>query len=156
MYYELEENRQKILEQLHQYGGWNYPYSGEGSGVQWGSCSTSQEHAIPASLDSHPNVVCSCCPYVYQCLAAPCTSCPGCSLGATCVGKTCAGASIAMVPGSERSCPLKDGNIVQAAMGAAEKALSSVKPQISGDSNINEGEHGFPKGRDLHENLACW
>lgn len=144
------------MEQLHQYGGWNYQYSGEGSGVQWGSCSTSREHAIPASLDSHPNVVCSCCPYVYPCLAAPCTSCPGCSLGGTCVGKTCADASIAMVPGSERSCLLKDGNIVQAAMGAAEKALSSVKPQISGDSNINEGEHGFPKGRDLHENLACW
>lgn len=72
------------------------------------------------------------------------------------MGKTCADASIAMVPGSERSCLLKDGNIVQAAMGAAEKALSSVKPQISGDSNIKEGEHGFPKGRDLHENLACW
>ncbi|XP_075640764.1 uncharacterized protein LOC142612560 isoform X1 [Castanea sativa] len=137
-YYELEENRQKILEQLHQYGGWNYQYSGEGSGVQWGSCSTSQEHAIPANLDSHPNVVCSCCPCVYQCLAAPCTSCPGCSLGGTCVGKTCADASMAMVPGSERSCLLKDSNIVQAAMGAAEKALSSVKPQISGDSNINE------------------
>ncbi|KAF3953482.1 hypothetical protein CMV_021081 [Castanea mollissima] len=133
-YYELEENRQKILEQLHQYGGWNYQYSG----VQWGSCSTSQEHAIPANLDSHPNVVCSCCPCVYQCLAAPCTSCPGCSLGGTCVGKTCADASMAMVPGSERSCLLKDGNIVQTAMGAAEKALSSVKPQLSGDSNINE------------------
>lgn len=132
-YYELEEKRQKILEQLHQYGGWNYQYSGEGSGsgVQWGSCSTSQEHPLCASQVSHPNVICSCCPYVCQCLVAPCPSLDG-----TCVGKTCTDtSSVAMVPG--RPCLLEDGDIVKTAMGAAERAISSMRTKISGDSNIN-------------------
>uniref|UniRef100_A0A2N9G3L5 Survival Motor Neuron Gemin2-binding domain-containing protein n=1 Tax=Fagus sylvatica TaxID=28930 RepID=A0A2N9G3L5_FAGSY len=137
MYYEFEEKRQNILEQLHQFGGWNYQHSGEGSGVQWGSCSTYQEHPIPASQVSHPNVVCSCCPYVCQGFVAPCTSCPGCSLGGTSVGKTCTDASMATVPAS--SCLLEDGSVVQTAMGAAGKALSSMTKKMSGDSNINEG-----------------
>lgn len=155
LYNELEEKRQKILEQLHQFGGWNYQYSGEGSGsgagVQWGTYSTYQERSIPASQVSHPNVVSSCCGCQY--LVAPCTSCPGCSLGGTSVCKTCTDDSVAMVPG--KSCPLEDGDIVKTAMGAAEKAISSMRTKISSDPNIIEGIPGFPRVNDLHENCSC-
>ncbi|KAG2676727.1 hypothetical protein I3760_12G065600 [Carya illinoinensis] len=137
-YYELEEKRQKILEQLYQFGGWNNQYSVEGSvpAVQWGGSSTHQECPVPASQMSHSNAFCSCCPYVSQCCNVPCTSCPGCSLGGTYVGKTCSDNSVVTVAGS--SGLLKDGNIVKTAMGAAEKAISSMMTKVSGDSNINE------------------
>lgn len=153
LYYELEEKRQNILGQLNQFGGWNYQNSGSGSGsgVQWGTYSTYQEFPIPASQVSHPNVVSSCCGC--QCLVAPCTSCPGCSLGGTSVCKTCTDDSVAMVPG--KSCPLEDSNIVKTAMAAAEKAISSMRTKISSDPNIIEGMPGFPRVNDLHENLSC-
>lgn len=151
LYYDLEEKKQKILEQLHQFGGWNNQYSGEGSGsgVQWGT-SAYGEHPIAASQVSHPNALCSCCPYVYQCCLAPCTSCPGCSLGGTFDGKTCNDNSVVMVPGTAG--PLEDSNIVKTAMEAAEKAMSSLRTKFSGDSNLNEGQHGFPRGKNRHEN----
>jgi hypothetical protein len=153
LYYELEEKRQNILGQLNQFGGWNYQYSGSGSGsgVQWGTYSTCQEFPIPASQASHPNVVSSCCGC--QCLVAPCTSCPGCSLGGTSVCKTCTDDSVAMVPG--KSCPLENGNIVKTAMAAAEKAISSMRTKISSDPNIIEGMPGFPRVNNLLENLSC-
>lgn len=153
-YNELEEKRQKILEQLYQFGGWNNQYSVEGSvpAVKWGGCSMYQECPVSASQVSHSNAFCSCCPYVSQCCKVPCTSCPGCSLGGTYVGKTCSDNSMVTVTGS--SGLLEDGNIVKTAMGAAEKAISSMMTKVSGDSNINEGnKHGFLGGKYLHENL---
>ncbi|KAJ7953405.1 Survival motor neuron [Quillaja saponaria] len=134
-YYELEEKRQKILEQLNQFGGWNYHYpaGGSNSGVQ---CSNSQEHLVQACQVSHPNIICSCCPYFCQSSVAPCMSCTGCPLGGgTCVGKP-SDDSVTMGPAN--SSTYEDGKIVRTAMGAAEKALSTIRTNFSGDSNINE------------------
>lgn len=142
-YYEVEEKRQKLLEQLHQFGGWNYQYSGEVSGsiVQGDTAYSSQQHAVPTCQPSNPAVVCSCCPYLRQCLMAPCTSFPASLPGGSCAGGTCTNACLATSPGQSFS--LEDDRIVKTAMGTAERALSSMKMKISGDSNISEGMRVF-------------
>jgi hypothetical protein len=40
----------------------------------------------------------------------------------------------------------EDGNIHEMAMGAAERALSTIRTTISGDPNANEGKHFYLKG----------
>lgn len=149
-YYEVEEQRQKILQQLHQWGNWNNHFSMEGSShVQWGTSSNCQECQVPTSQASHPTIVCSCCPYISQCLVTPC-SLPACSMGEACVGKTCIDATAAMA--SEKRLAVEDADIVKAAMGAAEKAISSMRMKTSGIPNQNEGTSFF-QARDLYENL---
>ncbi|KAK4845446.1 hypothetical protein QYF36_005195 [Acer negundo] len=135
-YYEIEEKRQHILQQLQQFGSWNYQFSAEGysSVSQWGACSTSQEHPLPASQACHPGVMCSCCPYVCQTLVAPCTTYPACSLADACRGKICMDTNASEDSGKLLS-PVKS-DIVKTAMGAAEKAISSLKTTVT--SNINE------------------
>lgn len=137
-YYELEEKRQKILEQLHQFGGGNYQYSGEGSGsgVQWATGSSCEQNAVPTGQASNAAVVGSCCPYMCPCLMTSCTSFPACLPDGSCAGITCAEACLATSHGKPFS--LEDGKIVNTAMGTAERALSSLKMRITGDSNINE------------------
>ncbi|KAK9274639.1 hypothetical protein L1049_021890 [Liquidambar formosana] len=158
-YYELEEKRQQILWKLQQFDSLNYQCSGEGSGsgVQWGTCATSQEHQVPTNHASNPTVVCSCCPYLCPYMVAPCTSLPACSLGGTCVGKTSTDATAAMGPG--KSCPLEDGNIVKTAIGAAEKAISSMKMKPSEkDEEQQEGKmaEGTSAETDLTDVLNAW
>ncbi|XP_031250742.1 uncharacterized protein LOC116108636 [Pistacia vera] len=125
-YYELEEKRQQILQRLNQFGNWNYQCSGENfsTGAQWGT-STSQEYQLPPSQTSHPAVACSCCPYVSQCCLAPCTTCSACSLGGACNGKTCTDTNA--VTGSGKLPSVVDSDIVNTAMGAVERAISSMK-----------------------------
>lgn len=142
-YYELEEKRQKILEQLHQFGSWNYQYSGEGSGY-----GTYQEHLLPANQACNPNVVCSCCPYACQGSVTSCSSAPACCLGGPYACNSCPGASVVTDPG--RSLPLEDSDIVKTAMGAAERAISSMTMKISGDSNADEGTRFLSRVRDLY------
>lgn len=162
-YYEVEEQRQKILQQLHQLGNWNNYFSAEGSGnVQWGTGLNYQECQVPTSQASHPagsgNVqrgaglhyqecqfpisqashpatVCTCCPYISQCSVTPC-SLPSCSLMETCVGKTCGDATAAM--GSTKQVGVEDADVVKTAMGAAQKAFSSMGMKTSGIPNQNE------------------
>lgn len=142
-YYELEEKKQQILQQLHQFSGWNYQFSGEGSSsaAQWGTYTTSQEHPVPASQESQ-TVVCSCCPYGCQFLVAPCMAYSSCSLGRTCSSKTCTDKNAAAA--SRKSPSFVNDDIVNTAMGAAEKAISSMKSKISVNPNINEGKLCFP------------
>ncbi|KAL6176062.1 hypothetical protein ACLB2K_052698 [Fragaria x ananassa] len=137
-YYEIEEKRQKILEQLHQCGGGNYQYSGEGSGsgVQWGTVSSYEQNVVPASQPSNPAVVGSCCPYMCPCLMTSCTACSACSSDWTCAGITCTEGCLATSNGKPLS--LEDGKIVKTAMGTAERALSSMKTKVTGDSSITE------------------
>ncbi|EXC25887.1 hypothetical protein L484_003623 [Morus notabilis] len=130
-YYELEQKRQQIIGQLHQYGSWNYQSYGDGSG------STFQEHPLPVCQASNPTTFCTCCPYASQCFAAPCTSLPSCFLGGSCVGKSCADAC--EVTNFRKSSPQVDSNIVETAMGAAERAIASMREKVSGDSNSTEG-----------------
>ncbi|GAV87784.1 hypothetical protein CFOL_v3_31210 [Cephalotus follicularis] len=137
-YYVLEEKRQKLLQQLHQVGSSNYQYAGENSstGAQWGTFSTSQGHPVPASQASHPTVCYPFCPYVCQCTVAPCTSFPACSSGGPCVGQTCTDTNTATSPGNSPS--LVDGDIVKTAMGAANRAISSMNSEILVNSTIHE------------------
>ncbi|KAJ1431077.1 Survival motor neuron [Sesbania bispinosa] len=131
-YYELEEKRLKILEQLNQYG-YQYGAAASSSGVPY---SNSQDYSLSAYQVSDPNVACSCCPCFIQCALAPCTSVPSCSLGGSCAGKPCNNYSVEsdhkILP------PCEDGKIHKMAKGAAERALSTIRTTISGDLNVNE------------------
>ena len=139
-YYEVEDKRQKILQQLQQFGSWNYPCSAEScsAAAQWSTSCTSQEYSIPTNQASHST---SCCPYVCQSLVTPCTSYPCCSLGGTCVGETSTEQNGAMAHGSILT--VIDDDIVKTAMGAAERAISSMTTKSSIDPNVNEGKYGF-------------
>lgn len=134
-YYELEEKRVKILEQLNQYGGWNYQNvaAASSSGVPY---SNSQDYSTYQVSD--PNAVCACCPCFSQCSLAPCTSVPGCSFGGSSVAEHCNNISVEM--DRKMSFPREDGKLHKMAMGAAEKALSTIRTTISGDFNVNEGK----------------
>lgn len=138
-YYEVEDKRQMILQQLQQFGSWNYQYSGEGSSTaaQWGTFCAAQEYPIPTSQASHSTVICSCCPYACQSLATTCTSYPCCSLAGTSAGK------ISTEPGAMAHGnlpPFIDSDIVKTAMGAAERAISSMTTKASISPNVNEGK----------------
>lgn len=134
-YYELEEKRLKIWEQINQYGGWNQQYAATGlnSGVSY---SGSQDYSMSAQQVSDPNVVCSCCPCFSQCAVDQCTSIPGCSVGGSGVGKPCN--DYTAEKGNKVLIPGGDGKIREMAMGAAERALSTIRTTISGDVNVNE------------------
>ncbi|KAF7829185.1 glycerol-3-phosphate acyltransferase, chloroplastic isoform X1 [Senna tora] len=136
-YYELEEQRQKILEQLNQYGGWNYQYTAaaSNSGVQY---SNSQAYPMSSCHVSDSYVHCLCCDCCSQCLLLPCTLVPSCTSGGTCVGKPVDDCSVAICP--EKSFPHEDDKILKTAIRAAERAMSTVKTTISGDSDKKEDE----------------
>ena len=156
-YYELEEQRQKILQQLYQFGNWNHQDSGYG--VEWGTASASHENQVPVAQGccpaivpwgtttaSHENQVtaaqascpgvASCCSFTCPCLLTPCTSLPACSIG-ICESKTCNATSGFGHNGKSSS--LGDGELNNMALGAAERALSSLKTNSSGISDVNKG-----------------
>ncbi|KAK6934947.1 hypothetical protein RJ641_035102 [Dillenia turbinata] len=128
-YYELEEQRQKVLQELQQLGSWNYQETDEVSGscAHW-SAYSSQGYQPPADYVSNSTSVCSCCPYGCQLVVAPCTTLPNYSTGGACDGKI-HNASAAQTTG--RSSRLEDKDIVRTAMGAAEKAISTMKTKSS-------------------------
>ncbi|KAF5198674.1 Survival motor neuron protein, partial [Thalictrum thalictroides] len=132
-YYELEEQRQKVLQQLQQAGYWNNQYSGDlqDPSGQWGTCSA-QEHQDFNGQASHPTVVSYCSPCVCPCLVTPCLSMPPCSLGGACFGKKdTAGTPITCTSGPGKLSSLDDDTIVKTAMGAAERAISSMNLKAS-------------------------
>ncbi|OIV92980.1 hypothetical protein TanjilG_20642 [Lupinus angustifolius] len=133
-YYELEDKKLKVLEQLNQYGCSNYQYVATASGADVPH-SNSQDYSNSAYQFSDPNVVCTCCSCYSQCLPAPCTSVPGCFLGASRAGKLCDSHSVEM--DHKMLSPCEDDEIHKMAMGAVEKALSSIRT-VSGDSSANE------------------
>lgn len=124
-YYELEEKRVKILEQINQYGVWNYQNvaAASSSGVPY---SNSQDYSMSTYQVSDPNAVCACCPCFSQCSSVPCTSVP------------CNNLSAEMDHKMSFSC--EDDKIHKMAMGAAERALSTIRTTIAGDFNVNEGK----------------
>ncbi|XP_038679307.1 uncharacterized protein LOC119980609 isoform X2 [Tripterygium wilfordii] len=160
-YYEIEEKRQKILLQLEQLGTSNYQYSGDvsSSDVQWGAWSSCKENQVSANQACHPTIVCSCCPYVCQSVPTPCSSFPTCSLCTTCVGTTFSDPSV--VKCSEKSLSHVDGDIVSTAMGAAEKAISSMKMKSSvdpckaeGNDNAKESDGQMAQGTSSETDLS--
>ncbi|XVE65343.1 hypothetical protein DITRI_Ditri07aG0173100 [Diplodiscus trichospermus] len=154
-YYEVEDKRQKILQQLQQFGSCNYQGSAEGSSAaaQWGAYCTSQEYPIPTSQASQSTVVCSCCPYVCQSLVTPCTSYPCCCLGGACVG-TSTEPNGSMTRGNLPT--VIDGDIVKTAMGAAERAISSMTTKASINRNVNEEGKEKKNGEgEMNQNASC-
>ncbi|KAF5735034.1 hypothetical protein HS088_TW15G00533 [Tripterygium wilfordii] len=160
-YYEIEEKRQKILQQLQQLGTSNYQYSGDvsGSEVQWGAWSSSQENQVSANQACHPTVVCTCCPYVCHSTLTPCSSFPACSLSTTCVGTAFNDPSLMTCSG--RSLPCINGDIVKTAMGAAGKAISymKMKPSVGpckdgGNDNAEESERQMAQTKSSETDLS--
>ncbi|XWS62207.1 hypothetical protein CRYUN_Cryun07bG0190900 [Craigia yunnanensis] len=154
-YYEVEDKRQKILQQLQQFGSWNYPCSAEGcsAAAQWGTSCTSQEYPIPRNQASHSTVVCSCCPYVCQSLVNPCTSYPCCSLGGTCVGKTSTEPNGAMAYGNLPT--VINCDIVKTAMGAAEEAISCMTTKASFNPNGEENKEKKDDEGKMNQSTSC-
>ncbi|GLT58545.1 hypothetical protein SLA2020_314300 [Shorea laevis] len=115
-YYELEEKRQQIMQQLQQFGSWNCQSAVEGScsAAQWENSCSAQEYPTHANQASNIITACPCCPYACQTLVAPCSSYSACSL---------------------------DTDIVRTAMGAVERAISSLKTETSENSNTNEANN---------------
>nr|GEW89293.1 hypothetical protein [Tanacetum cinerariifolium]GFB29866.1 hypothetical protein [Tanacetum cinerariifolium] len=113
-YNAVEEQRQKLLQQLYQYGNWDY----QGYGYGYGSAYDSQYQTVPAAQTSEPPV-CSCRPYV----------CPY-STAAVSSPETCvAGTALAH---NGNSVSLKDDDFIKAAMGAVDRALSFNKETSEG------------------------
>lgn len=121
-YYELEDQRQKILQQLNQFG----------IGGDQNSGSTSQEHQAYASHNLNPTESSFYCPYGCQSWVSPCTTSP-CCFGGNQDDKPC-DASLQCV--QEKNSSPQNPNLVNIAMGAAEKALSSLK-QASNTASLN-------------------
>lgn len=87
-YNELEDQRQKVLQQLSQFGYWdyeNYNASGGDHHTMPPAMTASQEHQAYATPGSCSNVECTCCPYWCQILSASCTSLSNGGLGAVSV-----------------------------------------------------------------------
>ncbi|MCD7470125.1 hypothetical protein HAX54_009710 [Datura stramonium] len=121
-YYELEDQRQKILQQLNQFGIWGDQNSG----------STSQEHQAYALQNLNPTESSFYCPYGCQSWVSPCTASP-CCLGGNQDDKPY-DASLRCV--QENNSSPQNPNLVNIAMAAAEKALSSLK-QASNTASLN-------------------
>ncbi|CAL0314175.1 unnamed protein product [Lupinus luteus] len=115
-YDELEEKRLKVLEQLSRYGGLSYQYvaTASAAGVPY---SNSQDYSKSAYQCSDANVACTCC------------------LGGSRAGKLCDSQSLEM--DHKMLSPCEDDKIHKMAIGAVEKALSSIRT-VSGDSSANE------------------
>ncbi|KAG1362002.1 hypothetical protein COCNU_10G002210 [Cocos nucifera] len=170
-YYELEEKKQKIVEQLRDTNYFNYQMTVQSF--------TSQMHDIPASSAcnaseygrQHPCSLCSC-----HYLAVPISAhavgalssggygcCPpwiaGCSVspanpfpGAECPAQsgTCSiGTSYSMDPAKQST--HADDEVAKAGMIAAERAINSMRTEISAASNICEGKQ---MGKDKSENSS--
>ncbi|KAI3469188.1 hypothetical protein Pfo_025851 [Paulownia fortunei] len=127
-YYELEGQRQQILQQLNQYSNWNYQHP-------ISSTSTSEEYqaSIPQPYDT---VTCYC-PYGCQNWVVPCNSLPASCSGGICTDKSCN----AILKGSQNgnSMSPEDPDFVKMAMVAAEKALSSLKKEANGGKDNQLG-----------------
>ncbi|KAK6162189.1 hypothetical protein DH2020_002030 [Rehmannia glutinosa] len=120
-YYELEGQRQQVLQQLNQYNNWNYqnPIS---------NTPTSDEYqaSVPQPYDT---VTCYC-PYGCQNWVVPINSLPGSYSGGTCIGKICNAISKESQSGNSMSS--EDPDFVKTAMVAAERALASLTKEANG------------------------
>ncbi|KAJ8774154.1 hypothetical protein K2173_009585 [Erythroxylum novogranatense] len=147
-YYELEEKRQVILQKLHQLSGYDtqYPVEGSGSGQQGGFCSTSQYYLVPANQASLLNLIGSSCCCICHCYVAPCASSAACTLGGTCLNKECTDSTVVTNPQNSFA-PVND-DISKIALGAAERAISSMKMNTSNISGSKDAEHLAKTGKE--------
>ncbi|KAJ8650534.1 hypothetical protein MRB53_003557 [Persea americana] len=140
-YYEIEEQRQKVLHQLHQARCWDCQTFAEGSGscLQWNACcAPSQEHlpTLQTSNRGHFSYCSTCC---CHCLVARCPSMPACGMGGQCSSENSSHEiTTACKVNDVRPSSSTDDSIVKAAIEAAEKAISSMNLNTSMTSNIEE------------------
>ncbi|XP_072958447.1 uncharacterized protein [Typha angustifolia] len=168
-YYELEEQRQNVLQQLQQASYWNFE-----NPVQSSTCQEQQLLAYNASeyARQQPCSLCSSC-----CLASPnfpasscnmniplpgcyynlpCTSCCSASQAHSLPGGQCSAQSGGTLIGtSSTSNPIKqsagaEDSVFSYGMKAAESAIHSMKTKISGDSSSSEGKE---KGKKEDETI---
>ncbi|CAA0825457.1 Unknown protein [Striga hermonthica] len=134
-YYELEGQRQQVLQQINQYSSWNYQHA-----VSNASTSGYQSCAP----QPHDTVTCYC-PYGCQNWAVPINSVPAC-----CSGKS----KDSTIPG--------DSDFVQKAMFAAERALSSIKKGADGVEDkhagieVSDAAKDTKSSTDLDVVLSAW
>lgn len=157
-YYELEEQRQKILQKLQNFSSWSYTDGVEasGSGMQWGNTVTQE---CQSSISQMPcgTMVVSCCPCACPCSMASCSSLP-CPSPVACTSNLCNDGSASM--GLQKQPAVEDTDIVKMAMGAAERAISTLRDTTSawkGDNKICSGtETNASPETDLSTVLNAW
>nr|GMC85721.1 uncharacterized protein LOC109158666 [Ipomoea batatas] len=145
-YYEIEDQRQKSLQQLYQFCGWSYEYPGH-------STLTSQEHQTYAAHASNSTPTAFYCPYGCQSSVTP----PSCCVGGNCIDKNF---DAARSSNDQSSTSLQQPDVVKTAMDTAEKALSSLRHDLGNDrspnmSNDHVEEETKPE-TDLSEVLQAW
>lgn len=112
-YNAVEEQRQKLLEQLYQYGNWDPQSYGYGYNYGYGAGYDSQYHTMSATQTSAPPM-CSCRPCVYPCSTSLAQN----------------GSSVSA----------QDDSFIKAAMGAVDKAIHSFGKETSGISDVDKGQ----------------
>lgn len=159
-YYELEDQKQKVVQQLHQANYWNYETL-----VQNPTCESSQLSGYTTS-EHDPQTSCSLCSC--HCIAVPLipTACAICGLstgGYSCPSHMvcCASSPAHEVPGNFSAdngqhssatvtlsavdpvnCSKADGNAVKVGVLAVERAINSMTVELSAISNDGEGKRG--------------
>ncbi|XP_051145664.1 uncharacterized protein LOC127261376 [Andrographis paniculata] len=142
-YYEIEDQRQRILEQLNQY---NNCYSQNPD--------QHQEAYVP---QPYSTVACNC-SYGCENWVAPCNSLPNTCLGGPCTDESCHG--FFKHDEKRNSIPAPDHNYVQTAMAAAKTALSSLKLETSSIPHSSASQGDLAKctepATDLGVVLNAW
>ncbi|XP_021765583.1 uncharacterized protein LOC110730116 isoform X1 [Chenopodium quinoa] len=156
-YYEVEEQRQNILQKLQNFNNYySYPSEVPVSGLEWGANSVTQEYQSSASQVPCGTMVVSCCPYAGQCNMASCSSVP-CPLAGVSTSTLCVNSPAIEDKGKHST--VEDADIVKMAMGAAERAMSTLTNGTSDskENKINIGaEQSAAPGTDLSTVLNAW
>lgn len=155
-YYEVEEQRQKILQKLQ--NKWNYSYPSEepASGLQWGTSYATPEYQSSTTQVPCGTMVVSCCPCACQCSMASCSSIP-CPLAGVSASNLCINPSATKDLGKQPAD--EDVDIVKTALGAAERAISTLKNKSDSDQESktkNGAEQSATSGTDLSAVLNAW
>ncbi|KAH9314069.1 hypothetical protein KI387_022696, partial [Taxus chinensis] len=178
-YYELEKQRQEVLQQLFQLNGWNHPatYEQSASSVQWSGYGQWGQDASYNSL--YPSMQPYCHPYPHYCPSQSLPCMVSCTQYAPC---SCSGAGV--TNNNQPDCHCQYNNAMHSASGrntvelsktslaadgladsileAVKKATSTVKAEIPRGDDICEGElktDNLGEGSsssDITEMLHAW
>ncbi|KAL6497187.1 hypothetical protein OROGR_029116 [Orobanche gracilis] len=147
-YYELEDQRQQVRQQLNQYNNYNYQHPLPGI-----FASKEYEASVPQIYDT---VTCYC-PYGCQNWIVPINTLPASCSGDTCIGKSCNDSPRKGNPISQ-----KHTDLVKTAMLAAERALSSLTKEANGvkgeqtGTEIGHFAESTESSTDLDVVLNAW
>ncbi|KAJ6811391.1 uncharacterized protein M6B38_153560 [Iris pallida] len=154
-YYELEEQKQRVVQQLNQTNYWNYQTPVQSSTYQTNQVSA--DNTFAQGLNN-PCSLCSC-----QCISVPLVPTSACVIGGMPGGcysscpslmAYCSGAQSHEVPCGSHV-PVGNDSAVKTGMLAAEKAINSMKLEIGAASNsCGEKEKGEKSSGILEGNLS--